>query len=504
MGPVLGGPRRSRDRARIAAVAVVAVVVLAIGIGVLGNGPIGQSESTAPTLPTSSTATESEPVAAGSVPPTASGPTPAASSCALVRPGHPHDIRVSSGGPPQQGVAPTPAPSGEPVDEAAWPVPSIELAARVGVAEGVNLLADLDACVQFVSAEYAPADASASGPFPITWHTMEISPPRAIVPLGPLPEGDWIVRVSATFLDFLTTPTSIDSTEQFFRVIVGSGVRPSEPAPEVTPAVHCVPWNDSSQPPDLVLTGTEDQSVPGIPPGTGTPPLTYGTMGSPIEIRTSGDGCALAWSITAFNVDTNRSVSIESQDNAAYDPFLAAQNRWLLSYLPTGLLQMTATMHYSADVSVTRRWDVIIEPPDFPAVVFRAPDGTTATGAPACGAQWGYPDATGGEVSCTGNPILANLEELDVAPGSVIRVDVPGWTVASWAGSCGVLDPSVSPSKPFVVIEGCGLGSGQGPVEIGFVSRSAASVVQLDVTLLQQGQPAVVSGTVYVSIVPTP
>ena len=80
--------------------------------------------------------------------------------------------------------------------------------------------------MQFVSAEYRPADPSVPGPFPITWHTMEISPPRAIVPLGPLPEGDWIVRVSATFLDFLTTPTSIDSTERFFRVIVGAGARP--------------------------------------------------------------------------------------------------------------------------------------------------------------------------------------------------------------------------------------------------------------------------------------
>ena len=403
-------------------------------------------------------------------------------------------------------MAPTPAPSGEPVDEAAWPVPSIELAARVGVAEGVNLLADLDACVQFVTAEYEPADPSVQGPFPITWHTMEISAPRAVVPLGPLPEGDWIVHVSATFLDFLTTPTSIDSTERFFRVVVGSGARPSEPAPEVTPAVPCVPWNDAAQPPDLFMTGTQDGPSPGVPPGTGPPPPTYGMIGSALEIRTTGDACALAWEITAFNVDTNRSVSIETQANPAYDPFLVTQNRWRLGSLPTGLLQVTATMHYSADSSVSRRWNLIVQDPGFPDVEFRAPDGTLAQGTPACGAQWSYPDATGVEVSCTGAAVRGDVEQLLAAPGSVIRVDAPGWTVGSWAGACGKLDPSASPSHPFIEIDGCNLGgSGVGPATVAFVSRAGAPVVRLDLTLYLDGDTyQQVTGSVYVAVLPTP
>ena len=107
-------------------------------------------------------------------------------------------------------------------------------------------------------------------------------------------------------------------------------------------------------------------------------------------------------------------------------------------------------------------------------------------------------------MSCTGIAILGNIEQLVADPGSVVRVEVPGWTVASWAGACGKLDPTVSPSQPFIAIDGCDLGGGQGPVDIGFVSRATASVVRLDVTLLQDGVAAAVSGTVYAVIVPTP
>ena len=523
IGPVLGGPRLGRERARIVVVGLVAIVVLAAGIGLVGNGVI---DPTASSSPSSSAGAPSDVARASTLEPslaTASGPTPVPSTCALVPPGHPWTVafrlQAGGGGPVGvEGIGPSASPSNESNDVANWPVPSTDVADRLGIGEGVVLIADLDSCVQFVSAEYRAADPSVPGPFPIAWHTMEVSPPRPVVPLGPLPEGDWIVRITATFLEFqAASPAPPESTERFFRVIVGSGVRPSEPPPEVLPAVACVPWDDTVNRPDLVLTGTDDGTVPGIAPGTGTPPLTYGNMGSPIEIRATGDACALAWSISAQNIDTNRSVAIESQDNATFDPFVASQNRWLLRSVPTGLLEMTATMHFSADVTVSRRWALIVQAPDFPEVLFRASDGTEVTGTPSCGSQWEYlvdvapsgkfeTNATGGEVSCTGNPILGDVPELATAPGSVIRVEAPGWTVGAWAGACGTLDPSVSQSAPFIVSNGCDLGgSGIGPAPIAFVSRASATVVRLDLTLYRDngGGYEQVGGSVYVSIVPT-
>jgi hypothetical protein len=509
IGPVLGGPRRSRERARIVAVGVVAVVVLAAGIGLVGNGATGLTPSTAST---SASLGPSEPIAATSESPSTAGATRTAASCTLVRPGHLPEIRIGSGGAllvGSEGLPRAAASPGPPDGAGAWPAPPIGTAFHLAGSGGILLLlADLDACVQFVSAEYQPADPSLTGPFPIRFRTMEVSPPRSIVPLGPLPDGDWIVRVTAAFLEFAPTasPTPPESTERFFRVIVGPGTRPSDAPTEVAPTVPCGPWDGASQPPDLFLTGTQDGSVPGIPPGTGPPPVTYGSMGSAIEIRTTGDACALSWSISAMNIDTNRSATFDAQDNAAYDPFLAAQNRWLLHNVPTGLLEMTATVHYSADVAVSRRWALIVEPLDFPAVVFRGPDGSTVDGAPGCGAQWTLSAGTGGEVSCTGSPILADVQELAAAPGSVIRVDVPGWTVGTWASACGKLDWTVSQSQPFVAIDSCDLGGGIGPTGIAFIARGSAPVVRLDLSLHRTENDTYeqVDGSVYVSIVPAP
>ena len=502
IGPVLGAPRRSRDRAQIAVVAAVAVVVLAAGIGLAGNGFSSPPSSAAPSAVSSTTV---GPTAAAT--PTASPlppPTPNTGlGCSPVRLGAPPEIRlgVDADDPLAiRGVAPGPGPDESPSQAPAWPVLPVEGALTAPGRPSLYLISEEDACVRYVVADYVPGDPGVSVPFPISFRALNVNPPRSIVPLGRLPSGDWIVRVVAYFSTDTAGQEDASVVERFFRVANADTAGPF-PTPLVPPAVPCAGPPVGGISPTLVLSdgagglveGTPDLGAPLI-----VPPITPVRLGDPIEIRVAGDACAIAWAIRAEQPVDGGVSDIEREDNAANDPFLFAQNRWRLHDLWTGTTVINATIRFSADVVVTNRWHLDVQGGAVPAARIVAPNGAAVDAVHAqCGASWQYESGTGGYEYCTGNSIPPPLIALRVAPETPLRVEVPGWTIVGWGGDCGRLDPS-NPDQPYQNVDGCGLGgwwhgvegpppSGLPAVPAAFLPRSTGPLVQLYLTVQRGG-----------------
>ena len=500
IGPVLGGPRRSRERVRIVAVGVVAALVLAAGIGLVGNGATSEG-----TPPPSRGATES-PVASPTDDPTDVPPTENVGlGCAPVRRGSAPELRLAPDGAPGVRTAGLPRPAGaipSPSD-AAWPLPDVDHAVRSGEFDALLLVPDGEACVRYVVAEYRPADASVGGPWPIAFRTLNVSPPRPTVALGRMPPGDWSVRIVAYFSTGIAGQEDANVVERFFRVFAGRAESPI-PTPEVSPTVPCAPLPAEAAVPRLALYGASDGPTLGVVPGTGRPSVGIAQAGAAIEIRSVEDVCALNWFIQAVNIDTNETIEIATQENPINDPFRFAQNRWLLPSLPTGLLEITATMGYSADVSITRRWSLIVEVPEFPEVNLLTPDGSGAPTLVGCGVTWTYPLATSVVESCVDQRIPEGLETLTVTvpAGLPVRIEAPGWTIVGWNSACGQLVGAIGTPAELNIVDGCDLGGSRVPGPIAFLPRPGAPIVVVYVNLEKDG--VLVGGPVYLSVAVAP
>jgi hypothetical protein len=379
-------------------------------------------------------------------------------------------------------------------------VPDVDVAARVVAPSGILLVPDDDACVRYVIAEYRPADPTLSGPWPIAFRTLNVSPPRATVALGQMPTGDWVVRVVAYYATGIAGQENSNVVERFFRVLSGRAEGPI-PTPETPPVVPCTAMPAGAPPPDLVLHGGEDGPVVGIAPGTGQPEVHYATPGAQIEIRDEGDACARAWSIQARNVDTGETIDIETRQNPTSDPFQFAQNRWRILSLPTGLLQITATMAYSADVTVARRWSLIVQVPELPALSVVAPDGRSTAALPDCGVAWSFDEGTAIIESCTEDRFARGLELLSVAAGTPVRLEAPGWTIDQWSGDCGTLDVEVDPLSALTIVNNCDLGGSLRPGQVVFIPRPDAPIARFFLVMEQDGISA--TATVYASVAVT-
>lgn len=489
VAPVLGTPRRSRDRARIAGVGAIAVIVLGAGIGLAGNG------FTSPPASPSASATAGATTGAVATPGTRPTPNPGPISpptqntglgCTPVRLGTPPEIRLGAAGDPLtiRGVPSTTVPGGTESQPPAWPVPPVNGVLRMSARTSIQVLSEQDACVRYVVAEYVPGAPGVTIPFPIAFRTVNVSPPRSIVLLGTLPVGEWIVRVVAYFSTGTTGQEDGTVVERFFRVANSETAVPL-PTPLASPAVPCAAPQAGGIPPTLVLSGSAGGLVEGTP-GLVVPPIAPVRLGDLIEIRVAGDACAIGWNIGATQPDANNQYEIERESNPGNNPFLFAQNRWRLHALPTGLLFVTATVRFSVDMTVTSRWLIDIQGAEVPAARIVAPDGTTVTAPRApCGASWSFENGADGYEYCTDELMPPSLPTLVVAPETPVRLEVPGWTIISWGGSCGRSNELNNPSSPFLTVDNCDLGgrhSPDGSVASGpavFLPRSSGPVVRL-------------------------
>lgn len=500
--PVLGTPWRSRDRARITAVGVIAIAVLGAGIGLAGNGL---------TSPLASPSFSATPGVALATPTPNATPTPSplplptrntGLGCAPVRLGTPPELRLGVDRDDPHAIRGSPAKGaggGAASPPPAWPVPPVDGALRVLPATSIQLISEQDACMRYVVAEYVPGTPGVSVPFPIAFRTINVSPTRSIVPLGTLPSGDWIVRLVAYFSTGTAGQEDGTVVERFFRVINAETIDPI-PTPFAPPVVPCTPPPPDGVPPTLVLSGSAGGLVEGSV-GLVAPPVAPVRIGDLIEIRVDGDACAIAWTITATQPDIANLYEIAREDNSGLNPFVYSQNRWLLQNLPTGMLFVNATVRFSADVSVTRRWLLNVRGAAVPAVHIVAPDGSTVTALPGtCGASWAFAAGTSGFEYCAEERLPEAVPTLTVAPETLLRLDVPGWTIIGWGGTCGRSDALNSPGNPFAVVNACDLGGwyvqdGEAPPlrdPAVFLSRAYGPLVRIFVTAYQRGSTVTV------------
>ena len=305
-----------------------------------------------------------------------------------------------------------------------WPVLPLGGALRAGQST-LDLSALDHGCIRYVATEYAPSsigNSSGGASFPVPFRTLNVSPPQSFVSLGSLPGGDWTLRVVAYFSTGQVGQEDASVIERFFRVITSPSDDPVPiPTPISPPVVACAPLPRDGGPPSLVLAGSAAGPIVGAT-GASSPSLVPVQIGDRIELQVRGDACALAWDFTTAPDSNAEFTHSDGEPNPGNDPFLFAQNRWLLQDLPTGQVTVTATVRFSADISTTARWRLDVHGRDVPAVRITAPDGGSVVAARApCGAAWIAVDATSGYEICAVGPPAGH----DPVPDSRRRIVDP-------------------------------------------------------------------------------
>ena len=508
--PVLQGPRRTRHRAEVAAAAAISIVVLAAGIGLAGHGLTASPSGSPASAPSSASAPASGQAAPTPGRPTQPLPTENAGlTCAPVASGSPPVVRAGSSIedlPPRVGTArvpgATPGPEATGIGPlpADWPIPPAEDAIHL-LGKGVIVVStDHPACIAHVMAEYAPAESTLVGPYPITLRNMAVLPVRSRVNLSEMPTGDFIVRVVTTMAKGAVGDGSpAAQAEAFFRVIVGTGAL--LPGPIIAPVVPCMALPADAEPPHVILVAGSGLPVPGLDRGAGQPPLVTLDPGDPAELRIDPDACARSWSITALVPSSTEPIVIERLDNPTNDPFLYAQNRWALHGLVTGRLTLVAAMRFSPDLVVEKRWFVDVGGLEFPGAVVVDATGASAPAVAACGTSWYFAGGGSGFESCVEAGIPLPLPDFVVPMGTPVHLEIPGWVINGWSAACGRFEVETSPAEPFVVVDNCNLGNRPtGPIV--FVPRASGTIVRVFVEA--RNGDVTISGSLYASVVVTP
>ncbi|MCI0583034.1 MAG: hypothetical protein L0227_09115 [Chloroflexi bacterium] len=463
------GPRRLRQASLMVAAAVIVVGVVASG------GLLGESR---PTNPPEAVATDE----------TCRELEPAMASPAFRLAGAPDDERGVRGLPgerrPKLGAT-----------NAAWQVPGAEQSLTISAPGDLHLILATGACAVEVEVEAAPAEAGDEPPTSDRQQLLRtaLEPPRHAFAFPAPADGDWVLRVVVAYLGADTTGDDEHVAEWFFRVRVGAGpfATPSlRPVAIATPAMPC--GLAPSVPADAVVTlatRTIDP-VSGVASGEVLPEVVIG-LGETIEIAVAGAACATSWTIEARAGEAI--LSIEGVLNDGNDPARASQNVWQFR-LPDGSneAELVVILRFGSAGLVERLWQVRSAPFQAPPVFVVAADGRRVAADPGCGL---------GLERANGFTAGDGCNELGYEPGERLTVDadeplgleIEGWTIVAWSGSCGSLVES--DEEDAFEPSGCSLGGfdiqgfeGSGnPPPIRFVLPAGDHVLQLWITATLDG-----------------
>lgn len=365
--------------------------------------------------------------------------------------------------------------------------------------EALELRTSGGACIRHVIADYASA-ALDHVPAPserVVLRSGPEDPPSTVPALGRLPDGDWVVRAVAYFETGLSGLDGLVIGERFFRIRVGPGPYPTptvpptpepEPTPLVTPAVPCGPVPADPSQLEMLL------SAPGVPgiagsDGSGEPPAVSIGLGDTAEITIVGAACATSWTIELL-AGTGAPFERDRVDNPDHDPNHASQNRWEVR-VPVGEYRLIATIALGPGIEIVREWRVTGLGFTVPEAFLVAADGTRVAVLPGCGLTIELANGYSASDSCGSLGYPAGLEVLRVPAWSAVVLEVPGWTILGWNGSCG--DVRTDESGPEYFEWACSLGGfwgGAGALPPGpaqFLARPGEFVVQAYVTATRDG-----------------
>jgi hypothetical protein len=355
------------------------------------------------------------------------------------------------------------------------------------------------ACIRYVVAEYADANLGhprrAGERHPLTNAAVE---PAATNPgLGQLPDGDWVVRAQAYFETRMSGPQGLVVVEYFFRVRVGTGpfatIRPSptpEPTPAVTPAVACGPAPTGAGEGELLLSAPGTAPIAGALELDGAPIVPIGP-GEALELSVAGDGCAASWAISLLDATTSGPSTVISIENPTDDLAWAAQNRWQID-APPGTYDLVASLHFGPGVDLVRAWRVVAREFTVPEAFLIGGDGTRVAVLPGCGLSISLANGYSAIADCGSIGYPDGLEVLHVAAWSPVVLEIPGWTISSWSGTCGRAIEGVE-GQDFETVNGCSLGNysvapgASPPAPVRFLARPGEQAVLLGITASRDG-----------------
>ena len=277
--------------------------------------------------------------------------------------------------------------------QAGWQVPPSSRALVARPTDSLALSVSRDVCFRHVSVEYTatrtlPEDGAITKPGGTSWFNDSLVPSARTLILGGLPDGDWVVRVTAHFDTFETEPVGELVTITYFRILSGKGpfVTESTLSPDPTPFISpTVPCSTVAPTPDIGVSLVVGASAPvtgALVDGSDRPEV-HARLGDPIRIIIDGDACAVRWNIGLVNDETGEEISVDRFDRPNDDPGYAAQNRWDIS--TSGQQVLTADLHFPGGIDIVRSWRVIIDPFVVPTLHLVGPNGARFEATAGCG-----------------------------------------------------------------------------------------------------------------------
>jgi len=391
---------------------------------------------------------------------------------------------------------------GQPSGSKGWILP--EVGGRGSVESGavLEVRTASSACVRHVVAEFVDASLYDLASEPERLIDRTLDPPSTTATLGPLPDGEWVVRITVSFETGVSGSAGQVIRLSYFLMRVGPGPfktpGPSptpfvEPTPAVTPVEACGPAPVSADKVELlaVTATTDDAEVAGAAEGT-DPPIVNIALGERVEIQVAGDACATSWDIRVVNLESLRTQEQDVQQNAAESPAYAAQNRWRLLVGAGGDFALVADVRFGPDISVHREWRLAGLGFIVPEAFLVGGDGSRVPVLPGCGLSISLANGYSTSDTCGSIGYPDGLEVLHVAAWSPVLLEIPGWTITSWYGTCGRAIEGVE-GQGFETVNGCYLGNyavapgASPPAPVRFLARPGEQAVQLGITASRDG-----------------
>ncbi len=355
---------------------------------------------------------------------------------------------------------------GQQSQEPGWQIPSPDRGLVAAPGDDLELGASFDVCFRHLVVDYArtriaPEAGGIVLQNPLPLFNATIAPSSGRVLLDGLPDGDWIVRVTAHF-ETLETVADDVVTVTYFRILAGKGpfltpVPTVAPAPTllISPAVPCGTLLPTANV-GVSLFVADAAPIAGAVDRETTPPEVHARSGDLVRIIVDGEACAVRWNIELFNVETGDTTTVDVISNPADDPAYAAQNRWTIPVVGNRIL--TATLRFPGGLEIVRTWRVTVDPFTAPALYLVGSDGRRFQASAGCGLSVRLSNGYEAGDDCGSIGYAPGPEALMVRAYRVIHLDLPGWQIISWGASCGRV--TTVDTEQFESPDGCGLGGG--------------------------------------------
>ena len=370
--------------------------------------------------------------------------------------------------------------------ERGWKVPTLAAAARPAVGSRLEFRAGQQTCFHHLLIEYISTSTVPDGAVKVLLDAPASQTRTVGIEL--LPEGDWVVLVTAEFDNVRPAPTAGVVTVTVFRVIVGNVPVVTDPAPtgitvrpDRTPAVPCgiaIPTADLG----VALAVSNGPITPGSPSGGDLAADAFIRPGDRLQIIIDGEACATGWNLTQLLVDQSEAFPFDSYSNTTDDPSIGAQNRWTV---PAALSDsiLTANLHFPGGLEISRYWRIIVDRFVPPPLFLVGADGTRFEASPGCTIDVNLSNGYTYDEGCPTAGYVADPDALHVAALAVIHLDMPGWFMTRWWAGCGRMSVD---GLNFESPDGCSLGGGG--------SEDAAVVLQPPAFFLRKGDQIVQIG----------